>query len=155
MVCRYLRGVGSRICEFSPAGTAELSPGRQSWVGFERTIKSRRDGWKLGRHVIPGQPSAVPLGPNSEREFSHTLQRPDEFAWLQVSKARPGAPFAFPGLNWFGTPKALGIRLSSSSAGCKVSESSRGDCSRAWGEVLVGLCGIIRFRDHSPQIITC
>jgi hypothetical protein len=30
--------------EFSPEGTAELSPGRQSWVGVERTTQSRRDG---------------------------------------------------------------------------------------------------------------
>jgi hypothetical protein len=27
--------VRTRIYEFSPAGTAELSPGRQSWVAFE------------------------------------------------------------------------------------------------------------------------
>jgi hypothetical protein len=25
-------------------GLAELSPGRESWVGFERTAQSRRDG---------------------------------------------------------------------------------------------------------------
>ena len=49
----YLMGlracVRSRIYELSPVGTAELSLGRESWVGFERTTQSRKGRLKIGR----------------------------------------------------------------------------------------------------------
>ncbi len=35
--------VRTEIYRIRPEGTAEPSPGRQSWVGFERATQSRRD----------------------------------------------------------------------------------------------------------------
>jgi hypothetical protein len=34
------------ISKLSPEGTAEPSPGRESWVRSERTTESPRDDWK-------------------------------------------------------------------------------------------------------------
>ena len=43
------QGLLKRVCEnyslqMSPAGTAESSPGRESWVEVRETTQSRRDG---------------------------------------------------------------------------------------------------------------
>ncbi len=62
----------------SPGGTAESSPARQCWVGFEKTNQSRQGRLKMSQDVVlgilmlqshakaqdcrPGEFSAVPAG---------------------------------------------------------------------------------------------
>jgi hypothetical protein len=70
------------ISKFSPAGTAELSPGRKSWVGFGRTTSPAGTAGNRPRRN-PGQPSAVPAGLIISHEVPRTA------SWAKFSQGYP------------------------------------------------------------------